>query len=82
MANALFKTGQCIDFSDSSRVAWSTLNNFTGRSRQSPRQCSVSANAIASQLAKIGNKRVQIESFFDPLCRNSLTFGKLMPQMQ
>ena len=41
-----------IDFSHSSWVAWSTLNNFTGRSQQSPRQCSVSTNAIASQLIK------------------------------
>ena len=43
---------QNIDFSHSSRVAWSTLNNVTGRSRQSPRQCPDSTNAIASQLAK------------------------------
>ena len=43
---------QNIDFLHSSRVAWSTLNNVTGRSRQSPRQCPDSTNAIASQLAK------------------------------
>ena len=30
------------------------LNNLTGRLRQSPRQCPVSANAIASQLVKNG----------------------------
>ena len=45
---------QNIDFSHSSRVAWSTLNNLTGRSPQSPRQCPDSANAIASQLVKNG----------------------------
>ena len=45
---------QNIDFSLSSWVAWSTLNNLTGRSRQSPRQCLVSANAIASQMVKSG----------------------------
>ena len=45
---------QNIDFSHSSRVAWSTLDNLTGRSRQSSRQCLVSANAIASQLVKNG----------------------------
>ena len=45
---------QNIDCSHSSRVAWSTLNNLTGRSRQFPRQCPVSANAIASQLVKNG----------------------------
>ena len=38
----------------SSRVAWSTLNNHTGRLQQSPRQCPISANAIAGQLVKNG----------------------------
>ena len=37
-----------------SRKSWSILNNLTGRSRHSPRQCSVSANAIASQLVRNG----------------------------
>ena len=41
---------QTIDFSHSSRKAWSILNNLTGRSRRSPRHCAVSANAIASVL--------------------------------
>ena len=41
-----------IDFSHSSRKAWSILNNFTGRSRHSPLHCPVSANAIASQLVR------------------------------
>ena len=45
---------QNIDFSHLSRVALSTLNNLTGRSRQFPCQCPVSANAIASQLVKNG----------------------------
>ena len=48
---------QTIDFLHSSRKAWSTLNNLTGRSRHSPRHCAVSANAIASQL--IGNGRYE-----------------------
>ena len=48
---------QNINFSHSSRVSWSTFNNPTGRSRQSPRQCTVSANAIASQLVKNGKIR-------------------------
>ena len=39
---------QTIDFSHSSRKAWSILNNLTGRSRSSPRHCAISANAIAS----------------------------------
>ena len=33
-----------------SRKAWSILNNLTGRSRHSPHHCTVSADAIASQL--------------------------------
>ena len=45
---------QSIDFSHSSRKAWSILNNLTGRSRHSPRHCPVSADAIASQLVKNG----------------------------
>ena len=43
-----------IDFSHSSRKAWSIINNLTGRSRHSPRNCSVSANAIAAQLVRNG----------------------------
>ena len=43
-----------IDFSHSSRKAWSILSNFTGRSRHSPRHCLVSADAIASQLVRNG----------------------------
>ena len=43
-----------IDFSHSSRKAWSILNNLTGRSRHSLRHCPVSADAIASQLVRNG----------------------------
>ena len=43
-----------IDFSHSSRKAWSILNKLTGRSRHSPRHCPVSADAIASQLVRNG----------------------------
>ena len=43
-----------IAFSQSSRNAWSTLNNLTGRSRHSPRHCPVSADTIASQLVRNG----------------------------
>ena len=48
------ETVQTIDFSHSSRKAWSILNNLTGRSRRSPRHCAVSANAIASVLVNNG----------------------------
>ena len=43
-----------IDFSHSSRKAWSILNNLTGRSQHSPRHCPVSDDAIASQLVRNG----------------------------
>ena len=45
---------QSIEFSHSSRKAWSILNNLTGRSRYSSRHCSISADAIASQLVRNG----------------------------
>ena len=45
---------QSIDFSHSSRKAWSILNNLTGRSRYSPHHCPVSADAIPSQLVRNG----------------------------
>ena len=48
------ETVRSIDFSHSSRKAWSILNNLTGRSRHSPRHCPVSAYAIASQLVRNG----------------------------
>ena len=43
-----------IDFSHSSRKAWSILNNLTGSSQRSPRHCPVSADSIASQLVRNG----------------------------
>ena len=47
-----------IDFSHSSRKAWSILNNLTGRSRHSPRHHPISADAIASQLFRNGKYEV------------------------
>ena len=52
--NRWSKAVRSIDFSHSSRKAWSILNNLTGRSRHSPRHCPVSADAIASQLVRNG----------------------------
>ena len=43
---------QSIDFIPSSRRAWTIINNLTGHSRHPPRQCSISANAISSQLIR------------------------------
>ena len=48
------KAVRSIDFSHSSRKAWSILNNLTGRSRHSPRHCPISADAIASQMVRNG----------------------------
>ena len=52
--NRWYEAVRSIDFSHSSRKAWSILNNLTGRSRHSPRHCPVSADAIASQLVRNG----------------------------
>ena len=72
--NRWSETVRSIDFSHSSRLAWNTINNLTGRSRQSPRQCPVSADAIASQLVKNGKyEGVNRRSFY----RKCLTFGGL-----
>ena len=53
-----FEAVRSIDFSHSSRKAWSILNNLTGRSRHSPRHCPVSPEAIASQLIRNGRYKV------------------------
>ena len=45
---------QSIDYTHSSRRAWTIINNLTGHSRHPPRQCPISANAIASQLIRNG----------------------------
>jgi len=49
------KAVNSIDFSHSSRKAWSTINKLTGRSGRSSPLCPVSANYIASQLARTGH---------------------------
>ena len=52
------KAVRSIDFSHSSQKAWSILNNLTGRSQHSPCHCTVSADAIASQLVRNGKYKV------------------------
>ena len=52
------KAVQNIDFSHSSRKAWSTLNNLTGRSQHFLCHCPISADAIASQLVRNGRYKV------------------------
>ena len=59
-SNKWFEAVQDINFLHCSRVAWSTLNNLTGRWRQSPRQCYITANAIANQLVKNGKYKAAI----------------------
>ena len=44
---------ESIDFTHSSRKAWQTINQLSGRSTTSPK-CPVTANAIAAQLLKNG----------------------------
>jgi len=46
-----------IDFSQSSRKAWITINKLTGKSGSCFRQCPASANSFASQLVKNGAHR-------------------------
>jgi len=41
-----------IDISNFSRMAWSTMDKFTGLSWHSSRLCPVSANSVVSQLVK------------------------------
>jgi len=66
-----------IDFSHSSRKAWSTFNIFTGRSGRSSRLCSVSANFIASQLVKSGgHTRLGAVSPLSPSTSSCPTYGR------
>ena len=48
-----------IDFTHSSRLAWNTLGNLTGKNKQPPRPCPISANSTASQLVKNGVYQVK-----------------------
>ena len=49
------ETINTIEFSHSSHLAWSIVNNLTGRSARSLRKCPISANSIASQLKENGS---------------------------
>ena len=64
-----------IDFSQSSRKAWSILNNLTSRSRHSPRHCPVTADAIASQLVRNGKYEATDCKFPRIVSQKGLTFG-------
>ena len=73
---------QNIDFSNSSRKAWSILNNRTVRSRRSPCHCAVSANVIASQLIKNSDVRVLTGSHLDSFRKKCQIFGGPLKQVQ
>jgi len=45
---------ESIDFMHSSRLAWTTINNLTGRSTNSHHPCPITANSILSQIVKNG----------------------------
>ena len=63
-----------IDFSHSSPKVWSTLNNITGRSRHSSCHCSISADAIASQLVRNGKYEVVDRKSSRLVIKKYLTF--------
>ena len=71
-----------IDFSHSSRKAWSILNNLTGRSRHSPRHCPVSADAMHLSWLEMGNTRLLTASHLDLSIKKCLTFGRPQHQTQ
>ena len=72
-----------IDFSHSSRKAWSIVNNLTCRSRHSPCHCPISSNAIASQLIRNGKyEGADHESTLDSYLKKCLTFGGLQHHLR
>ena len=71
-----------IDFSHSSRKAWSTLKNLTGRSQHSPRHCPISADSIASQLVRNGKYEAVDRKSSRLSVKKCLTFGGPQHQTQ
>ena len=67
-----------INFSHSSRKAWSILNNLTGRSQHSPRHCPILANAIATQLIRKGDTRLLTVIRLDLFFKKCLIFGEFI----
>ena len=71
-----------IDFSHSSRKAWSILNNLTGRLRHSPCRCPFQPMLLHLSWLEMGNTRLLIASLFDLSLKKCLTFGGLQHQIQ
>ena len=57
------ETVNFIDFMHSNRLAWNSINRFTGRSSHSHRKWPISCNAIASQLVTNGTQRMRDREF-------------------
>ena len=53
------ETVNTMNFTHSSRLAWNTLNNLTGRNKRPSRPCLISANSVTSQLVKNGVCKVK-----------------------
>ena len=65
-----------IDFSHSSRKAWSILNNLTGRLRHSPRHCPVTADCYCiSAGLEMEDTRLLTASHLDLSLKKCVTFG-------
>ena len=64
-----------IDFTHSSRLAWSTKNNLTGKQRHTQRTCPISSNSIASELVKNGTYKTN-DRKSARLPKRCLNFGR------
>ena len=72
------ETVSSIDFADSSRKAWQTLNRRTGRSTLQTGKCPVTANSIAAQLVQNGRLPNHDREFTRQVYRrNTLVCGAL-----
>ena len=71
-----------IDFSHSSRKAWSILNNLTGRSRHSPRHCPFQPMLLHLSWLEMENTRLLTASHLDLSLKKCLTFGRPQHQTQ
>ena len=71
-----------IDFSHSSRKAWSILNNLTGRSRHSLVTVPFQPMLLHLSWLEMGNTRLLIASHLDLSFKKCLTFGGLQHQTQ
>ena len=71
-----------IEFSHSSRKAWSILNNLTGRSRHSPRHVPFQPMLLHLSWLEMGNTRLLLASHLDLSLKKCLTFGGPQHQTQ